>query len=315
MVAAASLVLKVVPSFFFEPLVNEVREEDCHFRSRASMPDKVAEQVISRGTALELLVRFLDARLSLPPVDIPSIEARDFDGIEGAAEECRRHWKLGLGPIANMCRIIEAAGGVVTFFHSERHEIDALSIARARPIIVRNTLKESPGRQRFDLAHECGHLVIHQGITTGDKVTESQANRFASAFLMPRDSFVQEFPRMLSRLDWQAIYRLKVRWRVSAKAVIRRASDLGLLDAVQYAAGNRYLNQSGQAKVERFDEDIPMESPELLRTAIAAYCSAYAASPADLAREISVTPALIEQLVGLGTLRTVELRSAVRGLA
>lgn len=304
MVAALSLLLKVQPSFFFDPLPSEVREEECHFRSRKSMPDKVAEQIISRGTALEMIVKFLDKTLELPTVNFPSIEIGNDTDIEEAATQCRGLWGLGNGPIASMCRVLENAGAVVTLFEGDRHEVDALSMARARPIVIRNTLKQSPGRQRFDLAHECGHLVIHQGVATGDKVTEDQANRFASSFLMPRTMFVREFPSMPSRLDWQAIYSLKVRWRVSAKAIIRRAHDLGLIDAVQYAAGNRFLNQTGQARVEKFDEKIPNEEPELLQTAIAAYMEVFSETPAEFAKELGMTPSMVEQLVGSKALRT-----------
>ena len=197
-----------------------------------------------------------------------------------------------------MCRVLENAGGVVTFFTSSRHEVDALSIARARPLVVRNTVKESPGRLRFDLGHECGHLVIHQGIETGDKETEAQANRFASAFLMPRDSFRQEFTAMPGRLDWRVIYSLKLRWRVSAKAIIRRARDLGRLNDMQYAAGNRFLHQSGQARTERYDERLPMEAPELIETAVRAYLRSVNASPVELAARLGMTPAMFWQVVG-----------------
>jgi Zn-dependent peptidase ImmA (M78 family)/transcriptional regulator with XRE-family HTH domain len=303
LVAALSLLLKVQPGFFFEMLTTEVREEECHFRSRKSMPDKVADQIISHGTALELIVRLLDQTLSLPVVNFPSIEVHTHDDIEQAANTCRQIWGLGMGPIASMCRVLENAGAVVTLFQGDRHEVDALSMARARPLVIRNALKTSPGRQRFDLAHECGHLVIHQGVSTGDDVTEGQANRFASALLMPKSTFTSDFPLMSNRIDWQVIYSLKVRWRVSAKAILRRAHDLSLLNAIQYAAGNRFLSQSGQSKVERFDERIPMEEPELLRKAIAAYTQAFSSSPADLARQIGMTPALVEQLVGNKALR------------
>lgn len=263
------------------------------------MPDKVAEQIISHGTALELVIRFLDRKLNLPAVNFPSFEVQEEDEIELAAEASRDYWGLGRGPIANMCRVLENAGAVVTFFHGNRHEVDALSMARARPIVIRNTLKQSPGRQRFDLAHECAHLVIHQGMSTGDTVTEAQANRFASAFLMPRAAFVSEFPSMLTRIDWKVIYSLKIRWRVSAKAIIRRARDLGLLDAIQYAAGNRFLNQSGQAKIEKFDERIPNETPELLKTAISTFSQTFSSSLTELARQLGMTPSMIEQLIGL----------------
>lgn len=304
MVAALSLLLKVQPSFFFDPLPSEVREEECHFRSRKSMPDKVAEQVISRGTALEMIVKLLDSKLELPPVNFPSIEVGNDEEIEEAASHCRKHWGLGNGPISSMCRVLENAGAVVTLFDGDRNEVDALSMARTRPIVVRNTKKQSPARQRFDLAHECGHLVIHQGIATGDKATEGQANRFASALLMPKDQLIREFPSMPSRLDWQAIYSLKIRWRVSAKAIIYRAHDLELLDAVQYATGNRFLNQTGQSKMEKFDEKIPLEEPELLKAAIAAYLEGFESTPADFAKQLGMTPFMVEHLVGPRALRT-----------
>lgn len=298
MVAALALSLKVQPSFFFSPLINEVKEEECHFRSRRSMPDKVADQVISFGTALELVVRFLDTHLELPAVNFPSIEVSSNSEVERAAQECRQAWGLGAGPIANMVRVLENAGAVVTLYHGDRHELDALSMARARPLVIRNTLKQSPGRQRFDLAHECAHLVIHQGISTGDEHTEGQANAFASAFLMPQESFCREFPAMAGRLDWQAIYALKVRWRVSAKAIIRRARDLGLIDDVQYAAGNRFLHSSGQARSEKFDDRIPFEAPELLEAAVAAYIEGYSSSSSDLAKQLGLSPGFLESLIG-----------------
>jgi Zn-dependent peptidase ImmA (M78 family)/transcriptional regulator with XRE-family HTH domain len=297
MLAALSLLLKVQPSFWCTPLTGEVREEECHFRSRRSMPDKLAEQIVAHGTALEMIVRFLDAKLTLPKVNFPSIEANSVLDIERAAEQCRMHWDLGFGPIANMCRVLENAGAVITLFKSDRHEVDALSISRARPIVVRNTAKQSPGRLRFDLAHECGHLVIHQGIETGDKETEEQANIFSAAFLLPSDTFRKEFPTMHGRLDWHVIYSLKVRWRVSAKAILRRARDLTLLNDVQYAAGNRFLNQSGQARIEQYDERIPMEDPELVGTAIQTYLNSFSATLGDLANRIGMTPALLSQLL------------------
>lgn len=298
MIAALALALKVLPSFFLSPLHGEVREEECHFRSRRSMSDKLADQIVAYGTMLELLVKYLDVQLTLPKVDFLQLDAETSDDIEQAAEKCRHQWKLGSGPISNMCRVLENAGAIVTFFDSQRHEVDALSIAQARPIVVRNTIKESPGRLRFDLAHECAHLVIHQGIKTGDKGTESQANRFASAFLMPRDSFGKEFPSMSNRLDWHAIYSLKVRWRVSAKAIIYRAHDLGLINEIQYTTGNRYLHSSGQARNERYDERIPFEEPELVRVAVRTYIESFNVTPAELAARIDVTPAMLNQIVG-----------------
>jgi Zn-dependent peptidase ImmA (M78 family) len=168
-----------------------------------------------------------------------------------------------------MMRVVENAGAIVTYFQGVSERVDALSMDRARPIIVRSSLKESLCRQRFDLAHECGHLVAHRGLQTGDRETEDQANRFASAFLLPRAGFIPEFP-VGKTLNWTAIYQLKLRWKVSARAIIRRAFDLRLISARQYRTANIHLVKTGQARVEKYDNELPLEQPELLDNALQA---------------------------------------------
>ncbi|MGL5303474.1 MAG: ImmA/IrrE family metallo-endopeptidase, partial [Aeromonas sp.] len=109
--------------------------------------------------------------------------------------------------------------------------------------------KKSVCRFRFDIAHELGHLVLHDGITTGDMITESQANRFASAFLMPRVSFSKEFPALRGRqFDWSKLVEFKSRWKVSLKAIIYRASSLGLITPEKARSGFLFLNTKGYTK-------------------------------------------------------------------
>ncbi|MDT9702280.1 ImmA/IrrE family metallo-endopeptidase, partial [Streptomyces sp. P17] len=99
---------------------------------------------------------------------------------------------------------------IVTNFNIVSKEVDALSVSVERPFIVRNTAKESVCRQRFDIAHEIGHLVMHEGIVTGDRTTENQANRFASALLLPRPMMLKLYPRPNgNRLDWKGMREFK----------------------------------------------------------------------------------------------------------
>jgi Zn-dependent peptidase ImmA (M78 family) len=302
-VAALSLLLKVQPAFFYEPLQSEVRQEECHFRQSPSLSERTVEKIVSRGTTLEMIIRFLDHNLDLPQVNFPSVEINDDDDIEAAAELCRERWRLGDEPIPNMCRVLETAGAVVTLIDGDAREVDALSMARIRPLVFRDAVSESPGRQRFDLAHECGHLVMHQGLATGDKITEAQADRFAAALLMPRRAFANEFPTISTRLDWPTIYALKIRWGVKARAIIERGHMLGLLDDVRYAGAKRFLSQSGQSQVERYDDKIRYEEPQLLKTAIAAYLEVFACSFGTFAKEVDLTPTMIDELLAQTTLR------------
>lgn len=297
---ALAAVLSVTPNFFYTPAKNPVREEDCHFRRLASAPRGLVAQAVARGTAMEALVDELENHVRLPPVDFPdSARPTSVEAIEQIAERTREYWGLGLeGPITNMTRVLENAGAVVVHFDDLTDRIDALSMARRRPIVVRSTAKEAGTRLRFDLAHEAAHLVMHQGVVTGDSVTEGEAFRFAGAFLIPRVAFAREFPRTRRTFDWNALFAMKLRWKVSVRAITRRAFDLGLVDAAQYRTANIQLVKTGQAKFERYDEAIPLESSELLFSAIAWISKNGDARLHQLIAEIGIAPNLFTRLTG-----------------
>ena len=245
--------------------------EQCHFRSLRSSTQTLKKTIAAQVEMFELLVDELDKEIAFPPVDFKA-----FDGpidtvskIEQLAEKFRREQGLGLGPISSVTKLAEKIGVLVVDLNEADERVDAFSLYNKRPLIVRSTAKASPGRQRFDLAHELGHLVMHQGVETGCRDTEDQANQFASALLMPRASFAAEFPAMRGRyLNWPALKELKLRWKVSFKALIYRARSLDLLTAEQAKSGFTHLNRKGFTKDEEFDELIPMESPALVQRAI-----------------------------------------------
>lgn len=270
MVEALAQVLQVQYKYFFRPELNTVSDDQCHFRKLQATPVGTKNQALAYGTLFNELIDELDKILEFPPVKFPHLQARNMADIEHVAEACRIEWGLGvIGPIKNMVRVAENAGALITYFQGVSEKVDAFSMQRHRPLIIRNPAKESACRMRFDIAHECGHIVMHAGLHTGDKQTEDEANRFASAFLLPRAAFLKEYPRT-KRFSWSAIYEMKLRWKVAASAIVRRAYDLDLIDAVQYRTANVHLRKTGEAKCERFDkgpEAIPMEEPELIQTA------------------------------------------------
>jgi Zn-dependent peptidase ImmA (M78 family)/transcriptional regulator with XRE-family HTH domain len=288
--------LGVTPRFFSIAPRATVRPEQCHFRKQATTPASITSQVLARGSILDALTEELDSRLELPTVNFPDAMVQSLDDVEIAAEAARAYWGLGSsGPITNMMRVVENAGAIVTYFAGVSDRVDALSMDRRRPIIVRSEDKQSLCRLRFDLAHECGHLVMHRGIQTGDRLTEDQANRFASAFLLPRAPFLHMFPR--SRfLNWELIFHIKLQWKVSARAVLRRAFDLGVISSDQYRTGNIHLAKTGQTKVERYDADLPMESAELLDAAMDALESTRAGALLEMANELGLAAPMFDHL-------------------
>jgi Zn-dependent peptidase ImmA (M78 family)/transcriptional regulator with XRE-family HTH domain len=298
MMAALAAALGVAELFFALPPDVSIRPEQCHFRKQRTTPVSIVSQVLARGTLLEGFVNRLDSELDLPAVSFPDIPVTGVTEIEEAADEARRHWRLGTGPVSNMVRVVENAGAVVSFFGGVSERVDALSIDSRRPMIIRNEAKPAACRLRFDLAHEAGHLIMHRGVQTGDKPTEDQANRFASAFLLPRASFVHEFPRGRF-LDWTEIFRLKLRWKVSAQAILRRAYDLRLVSADQYRTGYIHLSKTGQRRVERHDDEIPTEQPELLPAAIQALEVEFPGAVERIAGEAGLEPGMFSYVSGL----------------
>jgi|HubBroStandDraft_4_1064222.scaffolds.fasta_scaffold52650_1 Zn-dependent peptidase ImmA (M78 family) len=103
-----------------------------------------------------------------------------------------------------------------------------------------------PNRQRFTIAHECGHLHLHadQGdrlwvdktnstiyyrdanSSSGDKLAEIQANQFAAGLLVPEVLLKENLAQELSDVD---IFRLALRFQVSEQAMTLRLVSLDML--------------------------------------------------------------------------------------
>lgn len=266
-----SKALGVTKGFFSSPRRGSVELEQCHFRSLRSSTQMVKKSIASQVELFELFLDGLEKEIDFPAVKLSTFDETllNHDSMEIAAERFRREQSIGIGPIADVTRLVESVGVLVVNLADADDRVDAFSLYNKRPLIVRNIAKENPCRQRFDIAHELGHLVMHQGIETGCRTTEDQANQFASALLMPRASFAGEFPPMRGQyLNWPALRELKLRWRVSFKALIYRAQTLNLITQDQARTGFTYLNRNGFTRREELDEQIEMECPSLVQKAI-----------------------------------------------
>jgi len=305
--AALCEALYVREPFFYTSLNNDVKFEQCHFRKRKTTPVNLANRVCAYSTIFEQLISYLNKYLELPSPNFlhPHCDSVNFQNveIEKIAEKYRDHWGLGINtPIKSMTRTLEAAGVIITSFSGVSEKVDALSLNRKYPIIIRNEAKDSPCRLRFDLAHECGHFALHDGIETGDTITEAEADKFASAFLFPRSTFVKEFPRSFmpfKETSWGPIYKLKQRWGMSLKAIIYRAHYLNIINAQQYRAANIRLSRTGQTKKEKFDEAVPLERPELLKFSLNMIETQVGITFVQIAHKLCIYPKMLSIITGI----------------
>lgn len=262
-----SLALGFPVNFFAREMSNKLISMDyCHFRSLRSTSQKARRQILASGTLLRNLLEVLDDFVEFPEEQV-SIAARQMnseDDIERFAVKVREAWGLGLGPIPDLFRLLESKGIIISFISEQSEDVDAFSFWQARrPYIFLVPSKGSPSRTRFDCAHELGHLLMHADAAPGNKELEAQANRFAGAFLVPREAFLQECPR---RFNMQKFYELKRRWHVSVAALIRRAYDLECISEATYRRAYVQLNQSGERYKEQ--DEPPAEEPSMLRQAL-----------------------------------------------
>jgi Zn-dependent peptidase ImmA (M78 family) len=202
------------------------------------------------------LTRSYDRRVEKP---IPQFDL-DETGLtpEKVAERVREYWMIPRGPVSNLVGLIEEAGGVVVLCRFGTNLLDGIS-CRAEglpPVFFMN--RDVPGdRFRFSLAHELGHMVMHS-IPGDDAKMEEEAHRFAAAFLMP----APDIRPYLTTPKLSVFARVKAYWKVSIKALIKRAHDLKLVTDNQY----RWLNvQYSKAFKAGEPVQIERETPSSLR--------------------------------------------------
>lgn len=238
-----------------------------------------------RATALvglvHELVQALEQHVALPPADAPeSRTAHGDDGLEQAAAEAREHLSLAAhGPVLDVVRAIERRGVVVARFRVEGPQMDAFSVKYPdRPVVVLGADKGHRDRSRFDAAHELGHLILHRPEEAGTKEAETQAHKFAAAFLMPADAIYDDLPQ---RADWERLASLKREWGVSIAALLKRAQTLGRMSPTNYTQAMKTLSARGWRRHEPVDLG-PAEQPILLMKALQV-AEAHGITLADLA--------------------------------
>lgn len=262
-----SWVLRMPVQFFGrEPLVPKIALEACHFRSLRSASQQVRRQTLRMGEFThELMVLLENEGIEFPTEQVSFLKqpAETSADVEEAAAAVRRGWGLGNGPIPELIQLLEGKGISILPLTGACQEVDAFSLwCSQRPFILLAMQKNS-SRTHFDAAHELGHLVMHEDVQPADPLIEKQANDFAAAFLLPRDTFSQECPTRWSLPTFRA---LKKRWHVSIRALVYRAHKLGKLSEASYRRANVTLNRLYGSKQE--PDEWALQKPRVLRDAL-----------------------------------------------
>lgn len=282
-----SEVLKFPVSFFHQEGEAYV-PMSLNYRKRDHVAQKLLMPLEANINLYRLNVEILSEKIKFPAVKLPDLEVDKIESIEKVAKELRKQWKVSKGPIDNMTELLEKNGVIVISFDFGTERVDSRTIYTKdrQPIIIVN--KSLLGdRERFSLAHELGHLVMHsKTVPSFDRDITHEANIFAAGFLLPENEIKKEFE---NGVTIPLLGELKRKWKVSMQALLYRASDLGFLTENQK---HYLLKQFNQLKIRRREPpelDIPKEKPVLLRGLVTKYKSTHRFSVKEMAEILNLT--------------------------
>jgi Zn-dependent peptidase ImmA (M78 family)/transcriptional regulator with XRE-family HTH domain len=242
------------------------------WRSLKRMEQHHRKRISKRLQWASDIAALVDEFIELPAVEIPNWEfdpeSSNDNEIEDAAEFLRQYWGLGTGPIVNLGATLESKGIIIVREDVGCSDMDGVSSwINGRPYIILSGEVISGPRDLFNLAHELGHIFLHAQVEVSDKninAIEKQANKFASAFLMPMDSFSKE----VFGTSVEFFKALKKRWGVSITAMAYRCKHLHMLTDNQFSYIFRQMNAQNMRKVEPLDDAFPVAQPRVLGEAI-----------------------------------------------
>ena len=306
--------LRFPVSFFFDKQVVQERGT-VYFRALLTTSKKYRTEQIVKMSFLSQIYDFLKDYIIFP--EFETIILPDNCSPEDAAARLRRQWRLGLGPIDNLVTIVEQNGILCTTFNTSTDDVDAFSQLvdteeETRYIIAYSSNKTSAARVHFDIAHELGHIFLHEWsddieiIPKDDfKERERQANEFAAAFLLPKETFKKDALAGPKTIPYYK--QLKKKWKVSIAAMIRRARDLGVMTTEDYQNLIRTMQRRGQRKEEPLDDVLLTAQPAMLRTAVVMLLQEDVFMPKEFMHELSknyglsIYPEEVEYLLSLPT--------------
>ena len=260
-------VLRFPKSFFFEPdrMLGLPMSVHPMYRKRATVGQRRRERLEA-----ELNIRLFHIRRLLKSVELqhelplPILDIDEFhDDPEHIADLVRRNWLVPTGPMKDLTAWIERAGCVVILCDFVALPVDGVSLsAPGMPPCIFLNRYQPADRQRFSLAHELGHIIMHRAPSPD---MENEANAFASALLMPAQDIR---PYLSGRLTIQKLAALKPIWRVSMQALLFRAKTLGFITANQSQYLWRQISTRGYRTKEPPELDFLPEKPDVLQEMI-----------------------------------------------
>lgn len=268
-----------LPLSFFYRIPEEDNSDNIIFFRSKDIPKKTKEQLREEINIFDKeIVKYFEKFVKLPSINLPDLsdilegESYNYrkETIMDICKRIREHWGIGNKPIDNLAYLLQVNGFIISRQYINQDKTDAFSqnIDDKKYIFISGN-KECAVRSRFDLAHELGHLVLHNTIDKDDfeeKIIEKDADLFASEFLYPSEIFLEDIQDY--SLGFERFIELKEKWKVSIQLLVRKCKDLKVISDEKYIYFQKRISFNRWRKNEPLDNRIVSEKPRLFEDVI-----------------------------------------------
>lgn len=280
------------------------------FRSQSAATKRRRDMQETRVDFVKSIYDILSSYVNFPSLDIPKTLGKDVDeitekDIKEMAADLRELWGIGSSrPIYNLIELAEVNGIIVAEANMSDDKLDAVSKwIEDRPFILLTNNNESAVRRNFNVAHEIGHILLHDSIEDIDNynpntlknVIEKQANTFASELLLPNKPFSESL--ISTNLDFYV--NLKKHWNVSIQAMIYKTWNLGLINDDQKLYLFKQIAWKKWKKIEPLDDSLSTEKPTLLTKVYKMIVENNVMMASDLINELKLPADELSVILGL----------------
>lgn len=284
------------PREFYDIEIHNVLESS-HYRKKSVVSKSELTHFELRCKFIGYLVDEMADSLEWPDFLLEPLNVDDGFSPKKIAQYTRKLLSLkSSDPVKNIFSLLESHG-VIVYELAAIDKFDGISFftEKGYPVIIVNK-SFSNDRKRFTLAHELGHILMHDEKNfpiseyRTDKIKEEEANIFASEFLMPES----EIKNQLHGLMLKDLSTLKKHWFTSMASIVRRAHDLKCIDQNRYKYFLIEFSRLGYRKNEPIE--VFIDNPKMFMTAFNLYKTDLDYSDNDFVKVFRMPKELLNEL-------------------
>lgn len=177
------------------------------------------------------------------------------------ANELRKKWNLGDGPISQPMVMLEEHGVKVIEVEEDPELFDGTStIVEGLPVVVLNKCESfspeskhtfSPERRNLTLFHELGHQIMNIPDDVSDKEKENLCNVFANEMLIPSKTFLNIFGNKRQAITIVELKDVQLNYGISARALMMKAYQLGVINKSRYVGFCIKMNDPANERLRK----------------------------------------------------------------